>query len=217
MLKKLLYTGILGVFAMYWLTTLLYCTPTNPVRIELNGSMEAFGKVFYQRWTFFTPPPKANERIFFQYVNARDTSDRFTVEVLEEINRERKKNPVFNVRQEVLENIVLHHSYSLNNSLVVHRQAIQQLFPDSSKRFLEAEMARFMGESVFQQAAFKTLRNYAGIVFTKRMPDGASSDYTFKVVLTSTPIVPFKHRHDETYKTAESIQFDTPLTNLSVL
>jgi len=217
MLKNILYAGILAVFALYWTATLLYCTPTNPARIELNGYMESFGKLFYQRWTFFTPPPKANERIFFQYVNARDSTDRFTVEVLKDINTERKKNPIFNVSQEVLEDIVLHHAYGLNNSLVAHRELIRRAFPDSSERFLNAETFGFLTDSVAWPASFKTLRNYAGIVFAKRNPHVRTSGYKFKIALVSVPIVPFRHRHEADYKVAESLLFETPLASLPAL
>jgi len=213
--KKSLYFGIFGVFVLYWGMTLLYCMPTNPVRIELHGYMEAFGKLFYQRWTFFTPPPKTNERVFFQYMNVRDTTDRFTVEVLGEINAGRKKNPVFNVSQEVLENIVLRHSYNLNNILAAHHQSLKKAFPDSSERFLAIEMTRLMTGPATELPSFRTLRNYASIVLAEHKQSGGT--YKCRIIMASMPIVPFRHRYDSNYKTVESILFETPLMHLPVL
>ena len=174
--------------------------------------METFGRLFYQRWTFFTPPPKMNERVFFHYLNTQDTTDLFTVEVLSEINEKRKLNPLINVSQEILEDILLNNTYGLNNSLSSYYTLLKKSFPDSTDQYLAKQMENYLTDPEKQPIFFKTLHNYAKIVLSKHEKD--PKKYKFKIVMTSIPIIPFKDRYNIKYKAEETILFETPIIKL---
>jgi hypothetical protein len=106
LLKKILYIGAFIFFFTYWSITLLYCSPNNFVRAEFNTSMKLFEAFFYQRWTFFTPPPKTNERVYFLYVDKKNPNIMTQCEVLKPIQDKKRENPIINNTFEVLDDII---------------------------------------------------------------------------------------------------------------
>src|SRR5665213_3955688 len=84
--EKLLGMGALSVLAVYWLVTLLYVSPNNPIRVQFLPQLAFFERFFFQRWEFFAPPPMYNERIYFIFepLDGEDGNE-VTVEVGDKI------------------------------------------------------------------------------------------------------------------------------------
>lgn len=66
-MKKIsLYLAVF-VFTFYWFITLTFVSPKNYITIKLYEEEQFFNTFFFQKWSFFAPPPKHNDRLYFEF------------------------------------------------------------------------------------------------------------------------------------------------------
>jgi hypothetical protein len=90
----------------YWAVTVLYCMPNNPIRIAFNNELVVFEKYCHQQWSFFAPPGKFNQRLFYEFSSRSDPQLYLKVEVLEPIFKLKQQKHPFNEQVEVLDYIL---------------------------------------------------------------------------------------------------------------
>ncbi|MGQ0828789.1 MAG: hypothetical protein ACT4ON_10380 [Bacteroidota bacterium] len=68
-------TIILLLFAVWWATNVFFTLPDSSLPIVVNkNAFYKFDTYFYQRWGFFAPPPKSDDRLYYVYINNVDSS-----------------------------------------------------------------------------------------------------------------------------------------------
>lgn len=207
----LLYSVALLIFTGYWLSTLLYCSPTNYVRIQSHTYMSWFNIYFYQKWTFFTPPPKDNQRLYFLFVNRHQPQRIIKCEILKPIQDKKRENPIFNHTHEILDNVISGCAISLNNSMVETSRYLKQKYPDSSRTFHLKESAHLICSNGNKLPGYRTLMEYAKVVAVKN--NIKYQDHQLKIVMSSIPIRSFRNRF-ETKPPQEIVVLETPLLKL---
>ena len=198
---------IISFFSFYWASTFLYCSPNNFVRIELNSYINLFGSLFYQRWTFFTPPPKADEKLYFLFINKASNEKNFACEVFHIIRKKKRANPVFNTESEALDGIITSSAYALNNYMADKMTVLRKEYPDSSDSFFQKEINALFIKAELRTTYFKTLHNYA-VEIVKRY-NLNTKDYTLKIRMVTVEIPPFKDRFNKQFKPKKKIAFET--------
>lgn len=183
---------VLVLFLMYWLITFVYNTPNNFIRIQLDQQMSLFEQLFYQKWTFFTPPGKANERIYFNYVSALDSGDVTTIEILQPIFKAKRENAPFNMEAELLDDFISNSAIGINNVLHDKYTMYKTVHPDSSQQFYSTEAMKEIRDVGLDFAPVRTLHNYAKVVANKYGID--AHNHKVSITITSKPIPEFKDR-----------------------
>ena len=202
---------IISIFSFYWLATILYCSPNNFIRIELNRYMNLFGSAFYQRWTFFTPPPKADEKLYFLFISKDPSQKNFACEVFNIIRAKKRANPIFDTESEALDGVITSSAYALNNSMGDRITVLRKTFPDSSELFFQKEMNSLFINPELRSTYFKTLQNYA-FEIAKRYNLNIKG-YSFKIRMITVELPPFKDRFNKKFKPKKKIAFETyPIT-----
>ena len=114
---RLLVPGCLALVfvGMYWLVTLLYVSPNNPLRIQYDAELKQFESWGFQRWTFFAPPPTQNHRLYFAFSPQDGTGE--TIEVLEEIYARKQQYHPFNESIESIDYVVSGIATSITDSM----------------------------------------------------------------------------------------------------
>ena len=173
--KNMVYITTLSVVTLYWASTLLYCSPNNFVRIELNSYMKLFDTYLYQKWTFFTPPPKSNQRLYFLYIDKKNPKQIAQCEVIKPLQDQKRENPIFNNTTEVLDDIIAGSSGSLSNTLVEMSSFVKQQYPDSSSLFHRKRAMELICNEKSNISSYRTLVAYAKIVAIKNHIDYRAS------------------------------------------
>lgn len=56
-MKSIFYVGVLVIFSLHFLLTLIYVSPPNPIKTVTNLPNLYIGNFFPQEWAFFSPEP----------------------------------------------------------------------------------------------------------------------------------------------------------------
>jgi hypothetical protein len=180
------------LFFAYWISTFIYNSPNNFVRIQLFDEILIFEQFFYQKWTFFSPPGHENHRVYFEYTDRKDSTKRFTLEILQKLFETQKRKAPFNMEEELIGDFISNSTIEINNAIADNYKIIQSNLPDSTKEFcfgLAYNSFVNLGKSY---PAVKTLYNY-GKTLSKsslRKP----SDYKLRILIVLKPIPRFKDR-----------------------
>lgn len=98
-MKYIISTLIIGLFSVYFATTIFFNFPEESIVIGENfkGYMK-FQDVLYQKWTFFAPPPESNKRAYFEFTVDRPDgkSDVYEIELFEKFGKSIKEEYLFN-------------------------------------------------------------------------------------------------------------------------
>lgn len=198
--KSVLYvsTGFtLLAFMFYWLSTLLYVTPNNYIRIQFDDYLRQFELIFFQRWAFFAPPPKSNLRLYYTFTSRQDDSTSVVYEALKPVTKAKQEKAPFNAEEETLDYILSGSASSLRNALYDQVQLSQVVYPDSSDAFHTTNAQEIVDELGFSGQrilAYTTLKNYARLVAQRQ--GLALEDYRVQILLAEEDIVPFSRRND---------------------
>jgi len=102
-------------FTTYWSATILFILPENYITISLLPYKKAFDTVFFQKWGFFAPPPKYNDRLYYTYFDKSGNSS--TYEVLEPLAKKKSTSSPFNADIELIEYIISNSLNAINGNL----------------------------------------------------------------------------------------------------
>ncbi|MFC0320743.1 hypothetical protein [Olivibacter oleidegradans] len=166
MLKKV----IIILFASYWLLTLMYNIPNNPIKIEYGKFFYKFGIFFNQRWSFFAPPPKMNNRLYYSFYDDQK-KEIGTFEVLEALSTSKKAKLPFNTEEEALDYILNGAINQLYQLVIRQREQLEVSETDHIKTIEELEkVARdSLLTNIHNIKEFKTLVNFSDYVLKNKI------------------------------------------------
>lgn len=105
--EKILGGIVLLIAFGYWLLTLVYVSPNNPIRVQCFYACNFFEALFYQKWEFFAPPPTFNEKVYYIFQPKHsETGKTIVTEVVEKIFKEKQKHAPFNEADDVTDYLI---------------------------------------------------------------------------------------------------------------
>lgn len=210
---KLKITFIYLIFSFYWISTIFFTLPENYLQIKAMDYSKVFNTFFFQRWSFFAPPPQSNDRIYYEFKN--DKGEKKTLEILKPLSIKRKNQFIFNSDVSVID-------YVLSNSLT----SITDYLREDYKKYKFEKCKNITDESICNEQfindysvklhdleEIKTLVNY-GIITGKKNLD-LNKYSKFKIIATNIEIPKFVNRFSKK-KTKENLLFETKLYNIKL-
>lgn len=158
--QRMLSYIIFATFIFYWLITLFFILPKNPLNLSTPKVRNYFDDNFFQRWSFFAPPPTYNTRLFFIFKDTVSQKERI-FEGLTPILKEKSNSTPFNTKYQVLD-------YTLSTSIIYIEENIKfthDLYYDP-----EVNMSLNIDDSILNKriiaqiensSSFETLKRYA--------------------------------------------------------
>ena len=204
--------AIYVLLIIYWLNTLFFTLPDNYLTIKMSKYEKLFSTFFYQKWSFFAPPPKTNERLYYEFVNSK-LNDTLSIEVLKPLNERRKKEYLLNYDASVIDYIL---SNSFNGITDFLREELNYYKSEKCLNINENEchknFIKIIRNKIDNLNEMKTLRNYGLLVSKKNINH---KEYNkFRVILTSIDIKKINEKN-KLFKENETKIFETNFYNLN--
>lgn len=205
---------LIAVFGFYALTTLLYVSPSNPLRIHFDAELTVFEKLGYQKWTFFAPPPTGNNRLYFAF--SPQSGDGETVEVLEGIYARKRQDNPYNIKAQVVDYAVSGHARQISDRIreIYRYRKVHELF-DGDPAFLDDLAVRSLRPETEYGDNVRVLLRYASMVAAQRgiELDGLKCQMAF----THVPMRPFTQRYNSEFPIEERMTYKTTVMDVPQL
>lgn len=184
-------------FIIYWLITLFFNFPDNPINIDNLKSRQNFDTHLFQRWGFFAPPPTSNHRLYLSYFYNDDDNPKIiktrTFEVLQLITAEKRKRAPFNRKQDVLDYIISGSVHNIQTNIKQVSDVIRIQEKKNKKALTQQQKSKQIIETIEKTESFKNLSNYAKIVAKKnKIP---FNNTLFKITITHIEIPKFVNKN----------------------
>ncbi len=204
MYKKIIIGFASLIFITYWSVTIFFQLPDNPVKVDFMRANRMFEALLYQKWSFFAPPPKHDERLYYIF---KKGDRELSFEVVALLNKAKTNNAPFNGHENALD-------YVISNQLHAIGAALGDFYGDKNKK--DTENIELVWKEFYEKnkdgANIKTLLNYAKVVAKSNNLE--YSEYEICLILTNIDIPKFKDRNDTMLKREEKITFKTPFVKI---
>lgn len=161
---------ILVVFTAYWAVTVLCVSPSNYIKIKSDGIVSVFNTFFYQKWSFFAPPPMGSHRLYYTFYD-QDTSVVGTYEVLKNIADNKYESLPFNSREEAVDYMVNGSISNILDALIEFRKEVEINYPDTSKSEAQIIAMGNVNKVNTKIASYGTLLNFGEVVGRQNLED----------------------------------------------
>jgi hypothetical protein len=200
---------VLIIGTVYWLSTLCFNVPDNYVSLSLIKQSKEFNSFFYQNWSFFAPPPKANDKAYFIFYSKKDTSN-VSFEILQSLNRAKQKKVPFHWNEDILDYIISNAVIGISNELVdisdTKKYLTESIVTDSGA-ITQVEI----NEQIQKSYSFTTLINYSRVIAKANSIN--LDNYYFQLKLTRQSIPRFSERFNINNKPIEEMYFKSERLN----
>jgi hypothetical protein len=208
--------GVL-IFIFYWIMTIIFTSPDNYIRIQLIQENEIFESLFFQKWVFFAPPPKHDDRIFFSFTNST-TQETLTFEAFEKISKLKSKNAPFNASEDIMDYII-GNSLSMVHNLQYDIQKRLEYDPQIGVDSSGADISKNVNKAMIQSSSgFQTLVNYGKVIWREKELEKFGYNF-MSLSIGESRIKPFKDidKIDPIHKDSLSIAitFESDTLNIS--
>jgi len=198
MIRKIITSISILIFVFYWMTTLIFVSPKNYLNINLLEYSDLFNSFFYQKWGFFAPPPKTNERLYYTFENKFNSKDIQIFEVIEPITKAKSENNPFNTEEDLLDYVLSNSINNIRETVINTSEFIKYQEKKLNKKFTELEKEKIYDSEIDNSSRFKTLKNYSKNVAIKNNIN--INNYNIKFTISLIEIAPFSERNNIKYK-----------------
>lgn len=195
-MKNILTLVTLLAFIMYWIVTLFFTFPNNPLSAKNFELKLFFDTHLSQRWDFFAPPPTSNDRLYFSYFY-NDPITKLkkvrTFEVLEPIITEKRKKAPFNKKEDVMDYIVSGSVSEIQNSIKELYDTLEAQAKKNKFSYTVEDKNKRVIEMIERIESFTILSNYALLVAqNNQIPLQKTA---FKITITNIAIPKFINKN----------------------
>jgi hypothetical protein len=202
---------LLLVTTCYVLITLLYVSPSNPLRIAFDSALRDFETWGFQKWTFFAPPPTGNDRLYFAF-SPREGSGS-TYEVLEDIYRRKQEDHPFNERTEVVDYVVSGTASQITDLMnEVNRYKEVHVLLGGDPEYLRDVALRALNPDESAGEFARILLRYAAVIADREGID--REGLKCQIAFVNVPIRPFTERYNEDFPTKEELVYRTAVLDV---
>ena len=198
MMRKIRYYIVIFVFLFYWLSTFIFVSPNNFIKILLHEEEQLFTTFFFQKWGFFAPPPNYNDRLYYTFELKKDSTFSHTFEVMEPLQKRKSSNAPFNSSEDILDYILSTTVHSITDGLIAVNQSIDyeyEIKKTTDSITFDIDTLKFnRGKNYVQSTPnFQTLKRYA-ILVAKRHDIENLNDYYLTIDIIQSPMPKFADR-----------------------
>lgn len=206
-MKLFLKYVILILFAFYWLLTFLIVLPKNYISIQASESIDIFNKTCPQVWTFFSPPPQSNQRLYYEVYDSIGQLVSKT-EVLDKIYEYKRENKPFNYEATFVDYLVNYNLMRINEITLQAKKTAEyrNISKDSITSFVEKLSL------VNLKLEFKSLYRF-GVYSNHLSNQRAKSNYKIRFFITDTKINKLIDRYRKN-TFPEMLLITSPLINI---
>lgn len=177
--------------------TMFFIFPNNPLNITLMCEKQIFETNFFQRWSFFAPPPNFNERVYI-ILKDQKSNQKNIYEIIEPILNLKSAKVPFNGQEQIYDYILSSTITNIEQNL----RSFQEIFnsANQNKKIITADSINTenLVFEIEKTEEFKTLTNYAKKVAFDNQLDIKKISYQIQIVKNSIP--QFIDRRDKTQK-----------------
>jgi len=206
---------LLIIFAFWWGLNFYFSFPKSSLPILYAHTLyQNWDNVFYQRWGFFAPPPKFDNRLYYVYANTKDTADIFVYEVFEKLNKRKNQKYLYNDNLINLD-YLLHNLSSPIGELLREDFEIykHQKFCDSITNETECYQS-FINQSkseIYQLSQIRTLLKHSALIARKQGLD----DHKVRLIFGAKDLPRFYQRYQDSIVREDNVFFSSDYYNLN--
>ena len=208
-MNRLIAYGALGIFAFYWSMTMFFTLPDNYLLLSNLKYERLFSTFFYQKWSFFAPPPNYNDRLY--YIFEKDSTIVETFEVIEDVQKQRSAEYLFNDDISTID-------YVLSNTISTLNDIVRESYNMYSVKNCDDEnqecFKRFLvdlEDEFYDTNELQTLTNY-GLLIAQKNGVEDFDRFSFQVMHEHLP--KFIDRNNSEAKTDTLLAFASKYYNL---
>jgi|GEM_PF-2336777 len=206
---------VLAICGFYALTTLLYVSPQNPLRIYFDEELLAFEKWGYQKWTFFAPPPKSNDRLYIAF--SPKSGEGETVEVLEGIYARKQHDNPYNTKSQVVDYAVSGFTSQISDMMreVFRYRKVHVLFDGDPAYLSDLSLKALDPDESEYGYSLRVLLRYAALLAAELgiELDGLKCQMAFATI----PLRPFSQRYNSEFPIEEKMSYKTSVLDVPQL
>lgn len=187
-MKNYIYKIILLVFCSYWLITIFFIFPKNPLNLSVQKERDYFQSNFFQRWSFFAPPPNYNQRVYFVYEN-KFTKKKDIFEIIKPILDKKHKTAPFNFYYQTLDYILASSLINIDGNIRLLQDVInhENLKATGTVKLSDSMITQKLVSDIEKTADFITLIKYAQKIAKENNIDIYSVSYQIQISKISMP------------------------------
>lgn len=201
---KLIKSGTILLVFVYFSCTFFYCLPKNFISISYAHLFNKFDVLFFQNWGFFTPPPRSNVKLYFDYKKHNETQPFLGLEVTKTLLEGQKSSIINNDKYEILAFQIYGCGTTITNKCIQINSFLKFKYPDSGELWTTKRTFELFNEKGIENPEIVSLVNYSKICLQK-LKINNDSIYV-KITLVDCPIQRFgKQLNKERYSTPECV------------
>jgi hypothetical protein len=179
---------ILSVFFVYMTITIFINFPEESVVVGENlNSYKFFQKSLYQKWTFFSPPPETNKRVFFEFIieNHDSSGTVHSIELFEKFGEKLKNKYLLNDLTASTDWILFNYTEAITNESKIAYNLYKNSHPCENDSCYE-EFANLFNTHLQTSIQMNFLTNHARVL-SKQMNIPINSEFRIKICEESIP------------------------------
>ncbi|MEO6721241.1 MAG: hypothetical protein ABIN67_12800 [Ferruginibacter sp.] len=200
------------IFLLYWTGVIVSTLPSKYIRNIITDKVPRFKTVSGFGWRLFTPPHTYNHRLYFivRDIKAPQKSD--TVEVLENITRQKQQKVPFNQKERAMDYLVQINVTEMLRRVWGFKQMPGEDIPGTTdSSYIAKAVVDQVSSSVYRDC-LATLHNYCKVVLNEQKMDIRGKEV--KIIVTRKPIRPYKERNNKQFIQKETPVFETAYQQL---
>ncbi len=192
------YYLFLSFFVIYWTCTLIFVSPKNFITISLFEQEQYFNMFFFQKWSFFAPPPRHNDRLYFKFESKKDSTEFFVYEVIQPLQKRKSIKAPFNSSEDILDYIISSTILSISDGLIAINESFEYEKDVNGNKKNNVTVNSQMYESkqnyIENTSSFKTLKNY-GVFVANKNNVKCINEYYLTISIVQIEMPKFVDRH----------------------
>jgi hypothetical protein len=181
-------------FILYWLSVFMLAMPDNYAKNSLKKAPPRYNLLFGNSWNFFSPPFTYNNRLYYVLRDIAHSANADTIEVLENIIRQKQLKAPFNQAENIIDHLLHHEAVRMITAVWNNRTRPSENEPGTTdSAYITKAVAAAAGNINFINSK-AALLNYANIIAKKRKIDTTGKEIS--IIIKLQPIRPFKYLTD---------------------
>lgn len=194
-------------FILYWISIFILAMPPNVVKGFITDRAPRYNSLFGNSWNFFAPPYTYYNRLYYIIREKTHPNKVDTIEVIENISKQKQHNAPFNQKQNIIDHLINHDVGMIIYIVWNNKKRPSDSEPGTTDSTYIANAIAAVAENSNYLNSKATLFSYGNVVLKENKIDTAGKE--IKIVITQTKINPFKNMSDTTSLQKEIIFIKT--------
>ena len=182
----------ISVFILFWMMTFAFVFPTKIFRKKTPKLAWNYDQVFGQKWNFFTQPYLYNDRIVFVLKNVTTMQVADSIDVLNELWKQKQSNAPFNTKEDILDHIMLKQTARLRAGIEDAQVFIKESNKDSANQPWLKQISSLIEADKVNANTIHNIEAFGKIIL-KSKGINIDKNIQYKILFYTDFISTFKH------------------------